>query len=186
MAFNLKNRSFLTLRDFTPAEIAFLLKLSADLKSAKYAGTEVETLKGKEIALIFEKDSTRTRVGFEVAAHDQGATVTYLGPSGTHIGGKETVKDTARVLGRVYDAIEYRGFGQDIVQELAAWSGVPVYNGLTDEFHPTQILADFLTMQEHADKPLRRVAYCFMGDAGNNMGDSLLICCSPIKSTRTS
>ncbi len=175
MAFNLKNRSFLTLRDFTPAEIAFLLKLSADLKAAKYAGTEVETLKGKEIALIFEKDSTRTRVGFEVAAHDQGATVTYLGPSGTHIGGKETVKDTARVLGRVYDAIEYRGFGQKVVQELAAWSGVPVYNGLTDEFHPTQILADFLTMQEHAEKPLREVAYCFMGDAGNNMGDSLLI-----------
>ncbi len=175
MAFNLKNRSFLTLRDFTPAEITFLLKLSADLKAAKYAGTEVETLKGKEIALIFEKDSTRTRVGFEVAAHDQGATVTYLGPSGTHIGGKETVKDTARVLGRVYDAIEYRGFGQKIVQELADWSGVPVYNGLTDEFHPTQILADFLTMQEHAEKPLREVAYCFMGDAGNNMGDSLLI-----------
>ncbi len=175
MAFNLKNRSFLTLRDFTPAEIGFLLKLSADLKSAKYAGTEVETLKGKEIALIFEKDSTRTRVGFEVAAHDQGATVTYLGPSGTHIGGKETVKDTARVLGRVYDAIEYRGFGQKIVEELAEWSGVPVYNGLTDEFHPTQILADFLTMQEHAEKPLREVAYCFMGDAGNNMGDSLLI-----------
>ncbi|HEY9038337.1 MAG TPA: ornithine carbamoyltransferase [Roseovarius sp.] len=175
MAFNLKNRSFLTLRDFTPAEIAFLLKLSADLKSAKYAGTEVETLKGKEIALIFEKDSTRTRVGFEVAAHDQGATVTYLGPSGTHIGGKETVKDTARVLGRVYDAIEYRGFGQKIVEELAEWSGVPVYNGLTDEFHPTQILADFLTMQEHGEKPLREVAYCFMGDAGNNMGDSLLI-----------
>ncbi len=175
MAFNLSNRHFLTLRDFTPAEIRFLLKLSADLKSAKYAGTEVETLKGKEIALIFEKDSTRTRVGFEVAAHDQGATVTYLGPSGTHIGTKETVKDTARVLGRVYDAIEYRGFGQDIVQELADWSGVPVYNGLTDEFHPTQILADFLTMQEHAEKPLREVAYCFMGDAGNNMGDSLLI-----------
>ncbi len=175
MAFNLKNRSFLTLRDFTPTEIAFLLKLSADLKAAKYAGTEVETLKGKEIALIFEKNSTRTRVGFEVAAHDQGATVTYLGPTGTHIGSKETVKDTARVLGRVYDAIEYRGFGQKIVQELADWSGVPVYNGLTDEFHPTQILADFLTMQEHAEKPLREVAYCFMGDAGNNMGDSLLI-----------
>ncbi|QYX56803.1 ornithine carbamoyltransferase [Roseovarius sp. SCSIO 43702] len=175
MAFNLKNRSFLTLRDFAPAEIGFLLKLSADLKSAKYAGTEVETLKGKEIALIFEKDSTRTRVGFEVAAHDQGATVTYLGPSGTHIGGKETVKDTARVLGRVYDAIEYRGFGQKIVEELAEWSGVPVYNGLTDEFHPTQILADFLTMQEHSEKPLREIAYCFMGDAGNNMGDSLLI-----------
>ena len=175
MAFNLKNRHFLTLRDFTPGEIGFLLKLSADLKAAKYAGTEVATLRGKEIALIFEKDSTRTRVGFEVAAHDQGATVTYLGPSGTHIGHKETVKDTARVLGRVYDAIEYRGFGQDVVQTLADWSGVPVYNGLTDEFHPTQILADFLTMQEHAEKPLREISYTFLGDAGNNMGDSLLI-----------
>ena len=175
MAYNLKNRHFLTLRDFTPREIAFLLKLAADLKSAKYAGTEVPTLRGKEIALIFEKDSTRTRVGFEVAAHDQGATVTYLGPSGNHMGHKETVKDTARVLGRVYDAIEYRGFGQEVVQTLAKWSGVPVYNGLTDEFHPTQILADFLTMQEHCDKPLREIAYCFMGDAGNNMGDSLLI-----------
>jgi len=175
MAFNLKNRHFLALRDFTPAEIAFLLKLSADLKAAKYAGNEVPTLRGKEIALIFEKDSTRTRVGFEVAAHDQGATVTFLGPSGNHMGHKETVKDTARVLGRVYDAIEYRGFGQEVVQTLADWSGVPVYNGLTDEFHPTQILADFLTMQEHSEKPLREVAYCFMGDAGNNMGDSLLI-----------
>jgi ornithine carbamoyltransferase len=175
MAFNLKNRHFLTLRDFTPAEIGFLLKLSADLKAAKYAGNEVPTLRGKEIALIFEKDSTRTRVGFEVAAHDQGATVTFLGPSGNHMGHKETVKDTARVLGRVYDAIEYRGFGQEVVQTLADWAGVPVYNGLTDEFHPTQILADFLTMQEHSEKPLREVAYCFMGDAGNNMGDSLLI-----------
>ena len=175
MAFNLKNRHFLTLRDFTPAEIGFLLKLSADLKAAKYAGNEAPTLCGKEIALIFEKDSTRTRVGFEVAAHDQGATVTFLGPSGNHMGHKETVKDTARVLGRVYDAIEYRGFGQEVVQTLADWSGVPVYNGLTDEFHPTQILADFLTMQEHSEKPLREVAYCFMGDAGNNMGDSLLI-----------
>ncbi len=175
MAFNLKNRHFLTLRDFTPQEITFLLKLSVDLKAAKYAGTEVELLKGKEIALIFEKDSTRTRVGFEVAAHDQGATVTYLGPSGSHMGHKETVKDTARVLGRVYDAIEYRGFGQKIVQELADHAGVPVYNGLTDEFHPTQILADFLTMQEHAEKPLRKVSYAFLGDAGNNMGDSLLI-----------
>lgn len=175
MAYNLKNRHFLTLRDFTPEEIAFLLKLSADLKAAKYAGTEVPTLTGREIALIFEKDSTRTRVGFEVAAHDQGATVTYLGPSGNHMGHKETVKDTARVLGRVYDAIEYRGFGQEVVQTLADWAGVPVYNGLTDEFHPTQILADFLTMQEHSDKPLREVAFCFMGDAGNNMGDSLLI-----------
>ncbi|MDZ4094960.1 MAG: ornithine carbamoyltransferase subunit F, partial [Paracoccaceae bacterium] len=149
MSYNLKNRHFLTLRDFKPAEIGFLLKLSADLKTAKYAGTEQPLLKGKEIALIFEKDSTRTRVGFEVAAHDQGATVTYLGPTGTHIGHKESVKDTARVLGRVYDAIEYRGFGQAIVEELAAHAGVPVYNGLTDEFHPTQILADFLTMQEH-------------------------------------
>lgn len=175
MAFNLKGRHFLTLRDFTPVEIRFLLKLSADLKAAKYAGTEVPLLRGKEIALIFEKDSTRTRVGFEVAAHDQGATVTYLGPSGTHIGHKETVKDTARVLGRVYDAIEYRGFGQEVVQELADWAGVPVYNGLTDEFHPTQILADFLTMQEHSEKPLRKVAYCFVGDAGNNMGFSLLL-----------
>lgn len=175
MSYNLKNRSFLTLRDFKPAEIGFLLKLAADLKAAKYAGTEQPGLKGKEIALIFEKDSTRTRVGFEVAAHDQGATVTYLGPSGSHIGHKESVKDTARVLGRVYDAIEYRGFGQSIVEELAAYSGVPVYNGLTDEFHPTQILADFLTMQEHSDKPLRQISYVFLGDAKNNMGDSLLI-----------
>ena len=175
MSYNLRNRHFLTLREFTPQEIGFLLKLSADLKTAKYAGTEVPRLTGKEIALIFEKDSTRTRVGFEVAAHDQGAHVTYLGPSGSHLGKKETVKDTARVLGRVYDAIEYRGFGHPIVETLAQYAGVPVYNGLTDEFHPTQILADFLTMQEHSDKPLREIAYCFMGDAGNNMGDSLLI-----------
>ncbi|GHA22701.1 ornithine carbamoyltransferase [Oceanisphaera arctica] len=175
MAFNLKNRHFLTLRDFTQQEIHFLLKLSADLKAAKYAGTEVAKLQGKDIALIFEKNSTRTRVGFEVAAYDQGARVTYLGPTGTHIGHKESVKDTARVLGRVYDAIEYRGFGQAIVEELAQYAGVPVYNGLTDEFHPTQILADFLTMQEHADKPLRQVAYVFIGDAANNMGDSLLL-----------
>lgn len=175
MAFNLNNRHFLTLRDFTPREIAFLLKLAADLKAAKYAGTEVPQLRGKEIALIFEKDSTRTRVGFEVAAFDQGAHVTYLGPSGSHIGHKESVKDTARVLGRVYDAIEYRGYGQSVVEELAQYAGVPVYNGLTDEFHPTQVLADFLTMQEHAEKPLRDIAYVFIGDAANNMGDSLLI-----------
>jgi len=175
MSYNLRNRHFLALRDFTPQEIGFLLKLSADLKAAKYGGYEVPRLTGKEIALIFEKDSTRTRVGFEVAAHDQGAHVTYLGPSGSHMGKKETVKDTARVLGRVYDAIEYRGFGHPIVETLAQYAGVPVYNGLTDEFHPTQILADFLTMQEHSDKPLREIAYCFMGDAGNNMGDSLLI-----------
>lgn len=175
MAFNLNNRHFLTLRDFTPREIAFLLKLAADLKAAKYAGTEVPQLCGKEIALIFEKDSTRTRVGFEVAAFDQGAHVTYLGPSGNHLGHKESVKDTARVLGRVYDAIEYRGYGQAVVEELAEHAGVPVYNGLTDEFHPTQVLADFLTMQEHAEKPLRDIAYVFIGDAANNMGDSLLI-----------
>jgi len=175
MSFNLRNRHFLTLRDYTPAEIGFLLKLSADLKAAKYAGTEQQLLKGREIALIFEKDSTRTRVGFEVAAHDQGAHVTYLGPSGSHIGHKESVKDTARVLGRVYDAIEYRGFGQEIVEELARHAGVPVYNGLTDQFHPTQVLADFLTMQEHAEKPLRKIAFAFLGDAGNNVGESLLI-----------
>lgn len=175
MAFNLKNRSFLSLRDFTAAEIGFLLKLAGDLKSAKYAGYEQQRLSGKEIALIFEKSSTRTRVGFEVAAYDQGAQVTYLGPSGTHIGHKETIKDTARVLGRVYDAIEYRGFGQAVVEELARWAGVPVYNGLTDEFHPTQILADLLTMREHSEKPLSEIAYAFLGDAGSNMGDSLLI-----------
>ena len=175
MAFNLKNRSLLSLSDYTPREIGFLLKLATDLKSAKYAGTEVPRLVGKDIALIFEKDSTRTRVGFEVAAYDQGARVTYLGPTGSHIGHKESVKDTARVLGRIYDAIEYRGFGQEIVEELAKYSGVPVYNGLTKEFHPTQILADLLTMQEHVEKPLHQVSYVFVGDAANNMGDSLLI-----------
>lgn len=175
MPFNLKNRDLLTLRDYTPQEINFLLKLSADLKAAKYAGTEQQRLQGKNIALIFEKDSTRTRISFEVAAMDQGAHVTYLGPSGNHIGHKESVKDTARVLGRVYDAIEYRGFGQEIVNELAEYSGVPVYNGLTDDSHPTQILADFLTMQEHSDKPLHEVAYVFIGDTANNMGNSLLV-----------
>ena len=175
MSSNLRNRHFLTLRDYSPAEIGFLLKLSADLKAAKYAGTEQQLLKGREIALIFEKDSTRTRVGFEVAAHDQGAHVTYLGPSGSHIGHKESVRDTARVLGRVYDAIEYRGFGEEIVEELARYAGVPVYHGLTDQFHPTQVLADFLTMQEHAEKPLRKIAFAFLGDAGNNVGESLLI-----------
>ena len=175
MSFNLSNRSLLCLRDFSPQEIKFLLKLSADLKTARYTGTEQQTLKGRQIALIFEKNSTRTRVGFEVAAHDQGAHVTYLGPSGSHIGKKESVKDTARVLGRMYDAIEYRGFGQQVVETLAKWSGVPVYNGLTDEFHPTQILADVLTMTEHVAKPLNQIAFCFLGDVGNNMGDSLLI-----------
>ncbi len=175
MAFNLRNRNFLKLLDFTPAEIKFLLKLSADLKEAKYAGTEQPRLKGKNIALIFEKTSTRTRCAFEVAAFDQGAQVTYLGPSGTQIGGKESMKDTARVLGRMYDGIEYRGFGQAIVEELGAYAGVPVWNGLTDEFHPTQILADFLTMQEHSDKPLHQISFAYMGDARNNMGNSLMV-----------
>jgi ornithine carbamoyltransferase len=175
MAFNLRNRSFVKLLDFTPAEIKFLLKLSADLKAAKYGGYEVQRLKGKNIALIFEKSSTRTRTSFEVAAHDQGANVTYLGPGGSHIGHKETMKDTARVLGRTYDGIEYRGFAQETVEILAEYAGVPVWNGLTDEFHPTQILADVLTMTEHSYQDLPEIAYCFLGDAHNNMGNSLLV-----------
>ena len=175
MAFNLKNRNFLKLLDFTPQEIKFLLKLSQDLKTAKYTGTEQPTLTGKNIALIFEKSSTRTRCAFEVAAHDQGAHVTYLGPSGSQIGHKESMKDTARVLGRMYDGIEYRGFGQAIVEELGKYAGVPVWNGLTDEFHPTQILADFLTMMEHSDKPLSQISYAYLGDARNNMANSLLV-----------
>lgn len=174
MPVNLHGRSVLTLLDFTPGEIRFLLKLAASLKQAKYGGYEEQRLKGKNIALIFEKDSTRTRTGFEVAAHDQGAHVTYLGPSGTQIGKKESMKDTARVLGRIYDAIEYRGFGHNLAEELARHSGVPVYNGLTDEFHPTQILADFLTMREYTRKHLSAVSFAFLGDAGNNMGNSLL------------
>jgi len=175
MAFNLRNRHFLKLEDFTPQEIDFLLRLAAELKAAKYAGTETQRLKGKEIALIFEKASTRTRSGFEVAAFDQGANVTYIGPSGSHIGYKESMKDTARVLGRMYDGIEYRGFSQQEAEELARYSGVPVWNGLTDEFHPTQILADFLTMQEHVHKPLESVSFCFLGDSGNNMGNTLMM-----------
>jgi len=175
MAFNLRNRSFLKLLDFTPAEIKFMLKLSADLKAAKYGGYEVPRLTRKNIALIFEKSSTRTRTSFEVAAYDQGANVTYLGPAGSHIGHKETMKDTARVLGRTYDGIEYRGFAQATVEILAEYAGVPVWNGLTDEFHPTQILADVLTMTEHTDKHLSEIAYCFMGDARNNMGNSLMV-----------
>ncbi len=175
MAFNLRNRHFLKLEDFTPQEIDFLLRLAAELKAAKYAGTETQRLKGKEIALIFEKASTRTRSGFEVAAFDQGANVTYIGPSGSHIGYKESMKDTARVLGRMYDGIEYRGFSQQEAEELALYSGVPVWNGLTDEFHPTQILADFLTMHEHVHKPLPAVSFCFLGDSGNNMGNSLML-----------
>jgi len=175
MAFNLKNRNFLKLLDFSPKEIKFLIELSADLKKAKYAGTEQQKLKNKNIALIFEKASTRTRCAFEVAVHDQGGNVTYLGPSGSQIGGKETMKDTARVLGRMYDGIEYRGFTQETVEELGAFAGVPVWNGLTNEFHPTQILADFLTMQEHSDKPLHQVTFAYLGDARNNMGNSLMI-----------
>jgi ornithine carbamoyltransferase len=175
MSAKLKNRNFLTLRDFTHGEIDHLLKLAAKLKVANKKGVEKQKLKHKKIALIFEKSSTRTRVGFEVAAYDQGAHVTYLGPSGTQIGTKETMKDTARVLGRLYDAIEYRGFGHEVVEVLAQYAGVSVYNGLTDEFHPTQVLADLLTMQEHSKKPLHKISFCFLGDAGNNMGDSLLI-----------
>ncbi|MDA3919106.1 MAG: ornithine carbamoyltransferase [Salinisphaera sp.] len=175
MAFNLYNRSFLTLRDFTPREIAYLIDLSRELKAAKAAGTERQRLAGRNIALIFEKDSTRTRCAFEVAAHDQGAHVTYLGPTGSHMGVKESVKDTARVLGRMFDAIEYRGFGQSIVDDLATFAGVPVWNGLTDEFHPTQVLADFLTMQEYRGKPLRQTAFCFLGDGHNNVAVSLMI-----------
>ena len=171
----LRGRHFLNLADFRPEELTYLLDLAAELKEAKKEGREDPRLKGKNVALIFEKDSTRTRCAFEVAAYDQGAHVTYLGPSGSHIGQKESVKDTARVLGRMYDAIEYRGFGQDVVEELAAYAGVPVYNGLTDEWHPTQILADFLTFREHLDKPLSDVAFCYLGDARFNMANSYLV-----------
>ena len=175
MAINLKNKSFLKLLDFTPKEIRYLLDLSKKLKDDKNKGKEKKKLKGKNIALIFEKTSTRTRCAFEVAAFDQGATVTYLGPSGSQIGHKESMKDTARVLGRMYDGIEYRGFGQKIVEELAEFSGVPVWNGLTDEFHPTQVLADLLTMEEHSKKKLNKISFCYLGDARNNMGNSLMV-----------
>ena len=173
--FNVHNRSYLTLMEYTPRQIRFLLDLSRDMKRAKYAGNERPRLNGKNIALIFEKTSTRTRCAFEVAAHDQGAHVTYLDSSGSQIGHKESIKDTARVLGRMFDAIEYRGFGQEVVEELAKFAGVPVYNGLTDEFHPTQMLADMLTMHEFSDKPLHDVAYAYVGDAHNNTGNSLMI-----------
>ncbi|MFZ2488351.1 MAG: ornithine carbamoyltransferase [Anaerolineae bacterium] len=175
MAFNLRNRSFVKELDFTPEEFKFLLKLSADLKAAKYGGYEQPRLQGKNIALIFEKASTRTRCAFEVAAYDQGAHVTYLGPEGSQIGVKESMKDTARVLGRMYDGIEYRGFAQATVETLAEYAGVPVWNGLTDQFHPTQLLADVLTMTEQSDKPLEQIAYCYLGDARNNMGNSLMV-----------
>jgi ornithine carbamoyltransferase len=175
MSVNLHNRHFLKLLDFTTEEIKYLLDLSARLKKEKHDGVEKQYLKGKNIALIFEKASTRTRCAFEVAAYDQGAHVTYLGPTGSQIGQKETMKDTARVLGSMYDGIEYRGFGQSIVEELARYAGVPVWNGLTNEFHPTQILADFLTMIEHSDKPLNDMVLCYLGDARYNMGNSLMV-----------
>ncbi len=176
MAFNLRNRNYLKLLDFSQKEIQFLLDLSAELKRAKKAGTEQKKLVGKNIALIFEKSSTRTRCAFEVAAFDQGAQVSYLGPSGSQIGAKESMKDTARVLGRMYDGIQYRGFGQEIVEELGLYAGVPVWNGLTDEFHPTQILADFLTMLEYAKgKSLNEIKFAYLGDARNNMGNSLMV-----------
>ena len=174
MEFDLRNRNFLKLMDFTAGEIHFLLELARELKAAKYAGTEQQRLKGRNIALIFEKDSTRTRCAFEVAAFDQGANVTYLGPTGTQIGVKESMKDTARVLARMYDGIEYRGFDQETAEELGR-HGVPVWNGLTNEYHPTQVLADLLTMTEHSDKRLQDISLCYLGDGRGNMGDSLLV-----------
>jgi ornithine carbamoyltransferase len=173
--YNLRNRSFLTLMDYSPKEIEFLLDLSAELKRSKYAGTEQQKLKGKNIALLFEKDSTRTRCAFEVAALDQGAHVTYLGPSGSQMGKKESIADTARVLGRMYDGIEYRGYSQKIVEDLAKYSGVPVWNGLTDADHPTQVLADFLTVQEHLKKPYNKMVFVYSGDGRNNVANALLI-----------
>ncbi|MBW1635632.1 MAG: ornithine carbamoyltransferase [Deltaproteobacteria bacterium] len=178
MEYNLKNRSFLKLLDFSTEEIDFLLTLSADLKKVKYGKQEQPLLQGKNIVLIFEKASTRTRCAFETAAYDLGANITYLGPSGSQIGVKESIKDTARVLGRMYDGIEFRGFEQSKVEILAEYSGVPVWNGLTNEFHPTQILADLLTVREHSDKPLNRLSFAYLGDARNNMGNSLMIGCA--------
>src|SRR3954463_12179390 len=175
MPFNLHGRSFVKLLDFTPEEIRFLLSLSADLKAAKYGGYERQTLQGKNVALLFEKTSTRPRTSFQVAASDQGAHVTYLEPSGSQIGHKESMKDTARVLGRIYDGIEYRGFAQETVETLGHYAGLPVWNGLTDEFHPTQTLADVLTMDEHSGKNVTEIAYCYLGDARNNVGNSLMV-----------
>lgn len=175
MKVNLKNRNFLKLLDFSPEEITYLLDLSIGLKKAKKEGKEQQYLKGKNIALIFEKASTRTRCAFEVASFDQGAHVTYIGPTGSQMGQKESMKDTARVLGRMYDGIEYRGFGQEIVEVLGEFAGVPVWNGLTNEFHPTQILADFMTMMEHSEKPLDKISFCYLGDARYNMGNSLMV-----------
>lgn len=177
---SLQNRHFLTLLDFTPEEIRYLINLSFELKKAKEEGREDRRLGGRNIALIFEKTSTRTRCAFEVAAMDQGAGVTYLGPAGSQIGHKESMKDTARVLGRMYDGIEYRGFGQSIVEELAQFAGVPVWNGLTDEYHPTQVLADFMTMLEHSEKPLEEMKLCYLGDARNNVANSLMVGASKV------
>ena len=172
---DLRGKHLLKLADLSREEITYLIDLAAELKTAKRERREEPTLAGKAIALIFEKDSTRTRCAFEVAAYDQGAHVTYLGPSGSHMGSKETVADTARVLGRMYDAIEFRGFAQETAEQLAEFAGVPVYNGLTDDWHPTQTLADFLTVREHVDKPLDEVAFCYLGDARFNMGNSYLV-----------
>src|SRR6185437_1473300 len=172
---DLHGRHFLNFNDYAPDEIVYLLDLAARLKADKKDGHEEQRLSGKEIALIFEKDSTRTRCAFEVAAYDQGAHVTYLGPSGSHMGHKETVKDTARVLGRMFDAIEFRGYAETDAEELARWAGVPVFNGLTDEWHPTQILADFLTFREHIPKRLDDVKFCYLGDARFNMADTYLV-----------
>jgi ornithine carbamoyltransferase len=175
MSFNLRNRSLLTVQDYTTREFQYLLDLARDLKRAKYARTEQMHLKGKEICLIFEKTSTRTRCAFEVACYDQGANVTYLDPAGSQIGHKESFKDTARVLGRMFDAIEYRGSAQKGVEQLAKYAGVPVYNGLTDEYHPTQMLADVMTMREHSDRPIPDIKYAYLGDTRSNMGHSLMI-----------
>ncbi len=175
MSFNLRNRSLLTVQDYSQREFRYLLDLARDLKRAKYARTEQKHLEGKEVCLIFEKTSTRTRCAFEVACHDQGATVTYLDPAGSQIGHKESFKDTARVLGRMFDAIEYRGASQAGVEQLAKYAGVPVYNGLTDEYHPTQMLADVMTMREHSDKPIHDIKYAYVGDTRSNMGHSLMI-----------
>jgi len=175
MSFNLRNRSLLTVQDYTQREFRYLLDLARDLKRAKYARTEQKHLEGKEICLIFEKSSTRTRCAFEVACYDQGANVTYLDPAGSQIGHKESFRDTARVLGRMYDAIEYRGSSQSGVETLAKYAGVPVYNGLTDEYHPTQMIADLMTMREHSDKPLNAIKYAYIGDTRSNMGHSLMI-----------
>ena len=172
---DLRGRHLLTLNDYSPEELTYLIELAAELKEAKREGREERRLDGKAIALIFEKDSTRTRCAFEVAAYALGAHVTFIGPSGSHMGSKESVKDTARVLGRMYDAIEYRGFDDDVAAEFARWAGVPVYNGLTDEWHPTQVLADFLTIREHVPKPLEEVAFCYLGDARFNMANSYLV-----------